>query len=118
LSFEFERNLIKFMELISLTIRVILQEFKAWVVTALHLIGMLHLRAENTLYNDGHVARNTPTAKDEVILGGVSSSRIIIIIILHIRGAHLAIVCGHIHPLTWTILLHMSKSQAAVALNA
>lgn len=37
-------------------------------VVVLTLIGMLHLRAKNILYNYGHVAQNTPTAKDKVIL--------------------------------------------------
>jgi hypothetical protein len=49
---------------------------------------------------------------------GVIGGGIIFIIFFYVRGADVtAIASRHICPLTWTILLHMDKSMAAVALN-
>jgi hypothetical protein len=80
-------------------------------VMALYLLGLLYLCAEHSLHDDAPEGRRVLTTKDITTLLNIS-----FFIIFNVGGA-IPIFYSNVCPLTRAILMQMTKSLAAVALN-
>jgi hypothetical protein len=81
---------------------------------ALLLPEGLWLSTEDTLHNDVlEICCGSITINDIIISSIITCNTII----LHIRRTNVPIVRSNVRPLARTILLHVTKPMAAVALN-
>ena len=82
---------------------------------ALKLLWLLCLYVEDSLHNDA--PEGCCVLATQNMTGLRSLFWFFFFFIFNVGGTNVAVFGSNVCPLTWAILLHMSKSMAAVALN-